>query len=54
MMLTKQQLAERYQVSIRTISQWMRDRRIPFIQIGRVIRFDAQVVDAALNHKQKA
>jgi len=46
---TKQQLAARLGVSIRTISSWMASRRIPFCKITeRVIRFVPHEVDAAL------
>ncbi len=47
-LLTREQLANRYHVSIRTIQKWKTRRRIPFIQIGRVVRFDAASCDKAL------
>jgi excisionase family DNA binding protein len=40
--------AKRLGISRRQLSNWMRDRTIPFIQRGRVILFDPQAVDEAL------
>jgi len=46
--VTKQQVAERYQVAVRTVTNWMRERRISFLKIGRVVRFDLNLVDSEL------
>jgi hypothetical protein len=45
-------VAGRYQVSVRTITKWMRQRVIPFIRIGHVIRYDAAACDAALKARE--
>ena len=36
---TKQQLAEYLQVDIRTIENWMQRRCIPYLKIGKTVRF---------------
>lgn len=46
--LTKQQLAFRYQVSVRTIDNWVAQKRIPVLRLGGCVRFDITRVDAAL------
>lgn len=38
---TKAEIAEILAVSIRTIETWMRERKIPFIRIGKIVRFDS-------------
>ena len=43
-----QQLAQRMSVSPRTIQSWMRQKRIPFLKLGKCVRFDPAAVDAAL------
>jgi hypothetical protein len=45
---TKQGLALRYGVSIRCIDNWVYQRRIPSIKIGKVIRFRIANCDNAL------
>ena len=45
---TKQELAEHYKVSRRTISYWMSRKTIPYVRIGNVVRFDLAKVDEAL------
>lgn len=43
------QLAERYQVSSRTIQNWRDNKLIPFIRVNaRLIRYDPDAVDRAL------
>ena len=44
----KQTLAERYGVSPRTITNWMRADLLAFFKIRRVVRFDVAACDAAL------
>jgi excisionase family DNA binding protein len=45
----KNQMAKRYQVSPRTIDNWMADGRLPYLKLGRkLIRFDADQCDEAL------
>jgi excisionase family DNA binding protein len=38
-LLTKGELARRLRVSARTVDNWMRSRRIPFIKAGKTVRF---------------
>ena len=46
--LTAQQLADHMGVSTRTIGNWKATGVIPFIRIGRVVRFDLEEVEAGL------
>jgi excisionase family DNA binding protein len=41
-------IALRYLVSERTVSNWIRQRRIPFLKLGRAVRFDVTKCDAAV------
>ncbi len=48
-LVKKPKIARRYDVSIRTVENWMRERRIPFVRVGlRGIRFDPNACDRAL------
>jgi predicted site-specific integrase-resolvase len=48
-MLTRHDLANRYQVGIRTIDRWVAEKRIPVLRFSkRCLRFDAAECDAAL------
>jgi len=38
--LSPQELAEMLRVDITTVYGWTSDRKIPFIKIGRLVRFD--------------
>lgn len=49
-LLTVNQLADRLNVSERTIRNWQTDRVIPFLKIRNVVRFDIDAVEAALAH----
>ena len=44
----KRRIAKRYCVSERTIDNWIRARRIPFLKCGRLVRFNVARCDAAL------
>lgn len=46
--VTKAQLARRYAVTLRTITNWMRARRVSYVKLGRVVRFDPAQADAEL------
>ncbi len=46
--VTKQALAAEYSVSLRTVTNWMRNRRISYLKIGRLVRFDSMLVDQEL------
>jgi excisionase family DNA binding protein len=38
-LLTKHELAERLRVSSRTVDVYMRNKRLPFLKIGKTVRF---------------
>jgi len=38
-LLTKKELAPHLRVGTRTVDQWMRKGRIPFLKIGKTVRF---------------
>jgi excisionase family DNA binding protein len=46
--VTKPELAARYAVTERTITNWMQARRISFLKIGRIVRFDLDLVEKEL------
>lgn len=48
MLLTKRQLSPKIQKSPRTIDNWMRDGRLPFLKVGRTVLFSWPDVLAAL------
>ena len=48
-LVKKAALAKRYDVCLRTIENWINERRIPVIRLGkRAVRFDPLRCDAAL------
>jgi len=54
-LLKRHQLAQKLQVSPRTVDAWARRGRIPSIRLSRkVIRFDLEEVLAALSAKYRA
>lgn len=46
--ITRKQLAELQGVSVETVRNWEREKIIPFIKVGNVIRFDLEKVEKAL------
>ena len=38
-LLDKPELAAKLRISKRTVSAWMKKRRLPFIKIGKTVRF---------------
>ena len=38
-LLTKRQLAPKLQIGCRTLDAWMRKGRIPFLKVGKSVRF---------------
>lgn len=46
--LTKLQVAELFQVTERTVDAWMERRLIPFIKIGRTVRFRIEDLESTL------
>ena len=47
-LILKPLVARRAGVSVRTVDEWIRHKRIPSIKIGRTIRFRWAAVEAAL------
>jgi excisionase family DNA binding protein len=43
-LLTKRQLARKLQIAPRTLDLWMRKGRIPFLKLGKSVRFRWQDV----------
>ncbi len=48
LLVKKSQIARRYNVSERTIQQWMQKKIIPFLKIGYVVRLEIRSCDAAV------
>ena len=46
--LTKADLAFHYSISLRTVTNLMRRRVLPYVQIGRVVRFDTRACEQAM------
>lgn len=51
-LLDKPELAAKLRISKRTVDAWMRKRRLPFIKIGKTVRFNWQDVLAKLGQYQ--
>lgn len=47
-LLTKAELAPRLRIKPRTLDAWMAAGLVPYLKIGRVVRFDWLVVQARL------
>jgi excisionase family DNA binding protein len=46
--LTKLQVAQMFQVTVRTLDDWMKRGLIPFIKVGRTVRFRADLIDSCV------
>ena len=44
----KGDVAKRCTISPRTVDNWMREGILPYLKIGKVIRFDPDAVDLAI------
>jgi excisionase family DNA binding protein len=49
----KPQFARRASVSVRCVDNWIRDRRIPFLKIGRAVLIPWREALDTLNHKYR-
>lgn len=47
-LVRKRKIAQRYDVSPRTIQEWMEQGKLPFHKIGYMVRFDPEECDRAL------
>jgi excisionase family DNA binding protein len=47
-LMRKAEVAELCSVSPRTIDQWMKEKKIPFVKIGRNVRFRWRAVEEAI------
>lgn len=43
-LLDKPQLGRLLRVSVKTIDKWVCDRDIPYLKVGRLVRFDEQEI----------
>jgi excisionase family DNA binding protein len=48
-LLTKKELAPHLRVGPRTVDEWMRKKRVPFLKIGKTVRFRLSDVLEKLN-----
>ncbi len=44
--ITKQQVAEQFGVSVRTVEEWMASGRIAYLKMGRLVKFTRAHVEA--------
>ena len=52
--LTKEQIAERFKCSIRTVTNLSRRKILPYYRLGRLIRYRAEECDEALSKVRSA
>jgi hypothetical protein len=45
----KKEIADHYRCDLRTITNLMRRRILPFVKIGRIVRFNVEECDRAMN-----
>jgi excisionase family DNA binding protein len=50
-LLTKVQMAQRLNISMRTLEGWMQQRLIPYVKPGKAVRFIWPDVEQALRRK---
>jgi excisionase family DNA binding protein len=48
-LLSKREVAARLRISPRTLDLWMRKKRLPFLKIGKTVRFRMSAVMEKLN-----
>jgi len=51
LLLTVPELAKQLGVSVHTVYSWVAQRRLPFLKVGRLLRFDACAIDAWLREQ---
>jgi excisionase family DNA binding protein len=52
-LLSKRGLAPKLQISTRTLDDWMRKGRIPFLKVGKTVRFRLADVLQKLNEQYR-
>jgi excisionase family DNA binding protein len=50
----KKEMAEHFKISLRTLHGWMKKGAIPYVRLGRSVRFKLSQVDEAVNRRFKA
>lgn len=50
-LLTKIEVAELFQVSLRTIDNWIETRKVPYIKLGKSVRFRQNELEHYLSRK---
>jgi len=53
-LLDKQAVAEKLGVTINTLYAWVNQRRIPFVKVGRLLRFDEKDIDKWIEERKVA
>ena len=51
-LLNKRQLADYLGLTVYAIDVWVSQRRIPFIKLGRLVRFDVDEIEAWLHERK--
>jgi len=46
--VTISDVADYYMVSVSTVRAWVRDNKIPYLQVGKTYRFKLEEIDASL------
>lgn len=44
-LINKEQLAKYLDISIHTVNAWVSDRKIPYVKMGRSVKFDLKRID---------
>lgn len=50
-LLTVAEVAAQLGVSVHTVYSWVAQRRLPFLKVGRLLRFDARTIEAWLREQ---
>jgi excisionase family DNA binding protein len=49
---SKKQIADHFGIGLRTVTDWMRRRIIPFVKVGHVVRFSLADCEGAIRKYQ--
>lgn len=50
-LLTVPEVAEQLGVSVHTVYSWVAQRRLPFLKVGRLLRFDGRTIESWLREQ---